>query len=279
MPELPEVETIAKSLSLSIRDQIITNCWTSNFKMRSQLTEIERHGLIKQKVYSVDRVGKYLVVELSDQFLIIHFGMSGRLLMAKNLEETNSLIESLKHIHLYLSFENLFVLFYDSRRFGGFFTLSKRVAKTTVAVACHLNLGLEPLSDKFDAYELFKMTRSVKRNIKTFLLDGKKICGIGNIYATEALFRAGIRPSSPCYKLSLSRCSQLVACLKFVLLAAICKGGSSLRDFSGLHGERGSFVDEHLVYGKTENCIVCCRGLLRKSIGQRTTTFCLGCQK
>ena len=88
MPELPEVETIAKSLSLSIRDQIITNCWTSNFKMRSQLTEIERHGLIKQKVYSVDRAGKYLVVELSDQFLIIHFGMSGRLLMAKNLEET-----------------------------------------------------------------------------------------------------------------------------------------------------------------------------------------------
>ena len=85
-------------------------------------------------------------------------------------------------------------------------------------------------------------------------MDGKKIAGIGNIYATEVLFRAGIPPTLPCFKLTVAKCSQLVACLKSVLLKAISKGGSSLRDFSGLSGERGSFVDEHLVYGKKENC-------------------------
>ena len=123
------------------------------------------------------------------------------------------------------------------------------------------------------------MTRGISRQIKIFLMDGKKIAGVGNIYAAEALFRAGIRPTLPCFKLSVAKCSQLVACLKSVLLKAISKGGSSLRDFSGLSGERGSFVDEHLVYGKKENCVICTADLRRMDIGQRTTTFCPRCQR
>ena len=110
-------------------------------------------------------------------------------------------------------------------------------------------------------------------------MDGKKIAGVGNIYAAEALFRAGIRPTLPCFKLSMAKCSQLVGCLKSVLSKAISKGGSSLRDFSGLLGERGSFVDEHLVYGKKENCVICNTDLQRINIGQRTTTFCPRCQR
>ena len=110
-------------------------------------------------------------------------------------------------------------------------------------------------------------------------MDGKKIAGVGNIYATEALFRAGVRPTLPCLGLSVAKCSQLVSCLKSVLLKAINKGGSSLRDFSGLLGERGSFVDEHLIYGKKETCVICNADLRRLNIGQRTTTFCPRCQR
>ena len=279
MPELPEVETLARDLAPTIKGQIITNCWTSDLKMRSQLTKIDRQQIPGKKVCDVSRVGKYLVIELVDRYLLIHFGMSGRLIFAKDQLEKQTILHSLRHIHLNLSFDNFFVLLYDPRRFGKVLTVSKTVAYTMESVANLLNLGLEPLSEQFNTSEFFKMTRGAKRNIKSFLMDGRKIAGVGNIYATEALFRAGIRPSLPCSKISAARCSQLVACLKLVLSTAIKKGGSSLRDFSGLKGERGAFVDEHLAYGKKKFCIVCKKELLRKVISQRTTSFCSRCQQ
>ena len=279
MPELPEVETIANNLALLIQAKIITNVWTSDLKMRSQLSEIDKQSLPGKRVHNVTRVGKFLVVELSDEYLLIHFGMSGRLIFAQSALEMRRTINSLNHIHLYLDFNDFFILYQDPRRFGSVRIVSKAGPKTTGQLSKFLGIGIEPLSEKFSAKELFYMTRGISRHIKIFLMDGSKIAGVGNIYAAEALFRAGIRPTLPCFKLSIAKCSQLVACLKSVLLKAISKGGSSLRDFSGLSGERGSFVDEHLVYGKKENCVICKADLQRIHISQRTTTFCPRCQR
>ena len=279
MPELPEVETIANSLAPLVQEKIITNVWTSDLKMRSQLSEIDKQSLPGKSVHNVTRVGKYLVIELLDEYLLIHFGMSGRLIVAQNTSEMRKATNSLNHIHLCLDFNDFFILYQDPRRFGSLRTVSKSGLKTTGQLSIFLGIGYEPLSEKFGTKELFYITRGISRHIKIFLMDGKKIAGLGNIYATEALFRAGIRPTLPCLELSIAKCSQLVACLKSVLLKAISKGGSSLRDFSGLSGERGSFVDEHLIYGKKENCMICKADLQRMIVGQRTTTFCPRCQR
>ena len=279
MPELPEVETVATNLAPLIQAKIITNVWTSDLKMRSQLSEIDKQSLSGKRVHNVTRVGKYLVIELLDKYLLIHFGMSGRLIVIQNATQTRRAAHSLNHIHLCLDFSDFFILYQDPRRFGSVRTVSKEGPKTTGQLSQLLGIGFEPLSEKFGTDELFYITRGVSRYIKIFLMDGRKIAGIGNIYASEALFRAGIRPTLPCLKLSIVQCSQLVSCLKSVLLKAISKGGSSLRDFSGLSGERGSFVDEHLIYGKKENCVICKADLRRMSIGQRNTTFCPRCQR
>ena len=279
MPELPEVETIANKLAPLIQSKIITNVWTSDLKMRSQLSEIDKQSLPGKKVHNVTRVGKYLVIELLDEYLLIHFGMSGKLIVAKNALEMRRATNSLNHIHLCLDFKNFVILYHDPRRFGSVRTVNKAGPKTTEQLSTFLGIGFEPLSEKFGTNELFYITRGISRHIKIFLMDGKKIAGIGNIYAAEALFRAGIRPTLPCLKLSIAKCSQLVSCLKSVLIKAISKGGSSLQDFSGLSGERGSFVDEHLIYGKKENCVICEADLRRMKIGQRTTTFCPRCQR
>ena len=279
MPELPEVETIANNLAPLIQAKIITNVWTSDLKMRSQLSENDKQFLPGKRVHNVTRVGKYLVIELLEKYLLIHFGMSGRLIVTQNALEMKQATYPLNHIHFCLDFGDFLILYQDPRRFGSVRIVSKAGPKTTGQLSKFLGIGFEPLSEKFGAKELFYMTRGISRHIKIFLMDGKKIAGVGNIYAAEALFRAGIRPTLPCFKLSIAKCSQLVACLKSVLLKAISKGGSSLRDFSGLSGERGSFVDEHLVYGKRENCVICNADLSRMNIGQRTTTFCPRCQR
>lgn len=278
MPELPEVETIANNLAPLIQARIITNVWTSDLKMRSQLSENDKQFLLGKRIHNVTRVGKYLVIELLEKYLLIHFGMSGRLIVTQNALEMKQETYPLNHIHFCLDFGDFLILYQDPRRFGSVRIVSKAGPKTTGQLSKFLGIGFEPLSEKFGAKELFYMTRGISRHIKIFLMDGKKIAGVGNIYAAEALFRAGIRPTLPCFKLSLAKCSQLVACLKSVLLKAISKGGSSLRDFSGLSGERGSFVDEHLVYGKKETCLICKADLRRMNIGQRTTTFCPRCQ-
>ena len=279
MPELPEVETIASNLAPLIQTKIISKVWTSDLKMRSQLSEIDKQFLPGKRVHNVTRVGKFLVIELLEKYLLVHFGMSGRLIVTHNSLEIKQATSALKHIHLCLDFGDFLLLYQDPRRFGSIRIVSKAGPKTTGQLSEFLGIGFEPLSEKFGAKELFYMTRGVSRHIKIFLMDGKKIAGVGNIYAAEALFRAGIRPTLPCFKLSIAKCSQLVACLKSVLLKAINKGGSSLRDFSGLSGERGSFVDEHLVYGKKENCVICKADLQRINISQRTTTFCPRCQR
>ena len=279
MPELPEVETIASNLAPLIQTKIISKVWTSDLKMRSQLSEIDKQFLPGKRVHNVTRVGKFLVIELLEKYLLVHFGMSGRLIVTHNSLEIKQATSALKHIHLCLDFGDFLLLYQDPRRFGSIRIVSKAGPKTTGQLSEFLGIGFEPLSEKFGAKELFYMTRGVSRHIKIFLMDGKKIAGVGNIYAAEALFRAGIRPTLPCFKLSMAKCSQLVGCLKSVLLKAISKGGSSLRDFSGLSGERGSFVDEHLVYGKKENCVICTADLRRINIGQRTTTFCPRCQR
>lgn len=279
MPELPEVETIANNLAPMVQARIITNVWTSDLKMRSQLSEFDKQALPGKRVHNVTRLGKYLVIELCDEYLLIHFGMSGRLIFAQSTLEMRRTINSLNHIHLCLDFNDFFILYQDPRRFGSVRTVSKVGPKTTGQLSTFLGIGLEPLSEKFGTKELFYITRGISRQVKIFLMDGKKIAGVGNIYATEALFRAGVRPTLPCLKLSIAKCSQLVSCLKSVLLKAISKGGSSLRDFYGLSGERGSFIDEHLIYGKKENCVICKADLRRMNIGQRTTTFCPRCQR
>ena len=144
MPELPEVETIASKLAPLIQEKIITNVRTSGLKLRSQLSEIDKQSLPGNKVLSVTRVGKYLVIELLDKYLLIHFGMSGRLIVAQNEIEMRKATNMLKHIHLCLNFSNFFILYQDPRRFGSIRIVNKAGPKPTKQLSTLFGVGFEP---------------------------------------------------------------------------------------------------------------------------------------
>jgi formamidopyrimidine-DNA glycosylase len=279
MPELPEVEVIKKSLNHRLKKQSITNVWTSKFRMRSQLTAQDKELVKGKMIEKVSRIGKFLVIQLSDSFLLLHFGMSGRLLIARNNEEIKK-IQSTKHVHFLLGLSSICIFLHDQRRFGGVRLVRKSEADSIVSLKKILNIGVDPLEDIFRPCDFFKKTARVKRNIKSYIMDGSKIAGVGNIYATESLFRAGVNPETPTNKLSLAAWSRIIGCIQFVLTIAIKQGGSTLRDFADPTGKRGDFTTNHLVYGKKNlTCIVCNACLDVKLINQRTTVFCKFCQK
>ena len=279
MPELPEVEVIKNSLNYRLNKQFITNVWTSKFRMRSQLTAQDQEFLKGKMIEQVSRIGKFLVIQLPDSFLLLHFGMSGRILIAETNEEIKK-IQSTKHVHFLLGLSSIHIFFRDHRRFGGIRLIKKSEADSIMSLKKILNIGIDPLEDLFRPCDFFKKTARVKRNIKSYIMDGSKIAGVGNIYATESLFRAGVNPETPTNKLSLAAWSRIIGCIQFVLTIAIKQGGSTLRDFADPTGKRGNFANNHLVYGKKNlNCIVCSAYLDAKLINQRTTVFCKFCQK
>lgn len=269
MPELPEVETSRRGIEPFLAGHTIVHAIVRNPRLRWPVSQ-EILALSDQPVISVQRRAKYLLVELKTGWIIIHLGMSGSLRMLR--EET----EPEKHDHVDLVMDTGYVLRYtDPRRFGAWLWSDDLAASNVLA-----HLGPEPLSDDFSADYLFEKSRSKKSPVKPWLMDNKVVVGVGNIYASESLFVAGISPDRPVNSLKKSEAALLVSTIKAVLLRSIEQGGTTLRDFLQSDGKPGYFAQELQVYGRAgEPCRACGTPIMSKKHAQRTTFYCPKCQR
>lgn len=270
MPELPEVETTRRGIEPYLKGLQITQVVIRHYGLRWPVPADLAQILTEQTVHHVQRRAKYLLLECDNGTLMIHLGMSGRLRVLDNADNIN------KHDHIDITFANGHVLRYtDPRRFGAFLWTQSNTASHPLIE----HLGPEPLSDGFNADYLYNKAKGRKSPIKTFIMNGEIVVGVGNIYANEALFMAGIHPAKSVGNVSKKQLEKLVVAIKQVLEKALLAGGTTLRDFRKSDGKPGYFAQELNVYGRAdEACPVC--GQLIQSIrqAQRATYFCPGCQ-
>ena len=270
MPELPEVETTRRGLEPHLTSWRIDNIIVRDRRLRWPIAD----GLEKQAtgsiIRNVSRRGKYLLIECARGWLILHLGMSGRLRVLPASTPPG------KHDHFDLVLSSgKMVRFTDPRRFGALLWTDEDPS----GHALLRNLAPEPLDSSFDASWLHACTRSRSISIKLALMNNEIVTGVGNIYANEALFRAGINPRTKAGRLSMQRCEKLVLAVKETLLDAIAAGGSSLRDFLGTDGSPGYFQQQYMVYARQgEPCRICDAPIRSVRLGQRTTFYCTRCQ-
>jgi len=271
MPELPEVETTLRGITPHLVDHQIVAVVIRNPKLRWPIPNNLDALLHGQVVRGLQRRAKYILITFDHGTLILHLGMSGslRILPVGTLPQ--------KHDHFDLVLEDGELLrLRDPRRFGAVLWHTGEVAQHPLLAA----LGPEPLQQDFDGEYLHRTTRTRSAVIKQVIMDSHLVVGVGNIYANEALFRAKIRPQLAAHKLSLPRCQKLAQCIKEVLLEAIEQGGSTLRDFVHSDGSSGYFQQSYFVYGRTgKPCRVCGTPIKQVRQGQRSTFYCLQCQK
>jgi formamidopyrimidine-DNA glycosylase len=274
MPELPEVETVARGLAGAICNATIERVIKRRKDLRVPFPMQLETRLEARAIVSVSRRAKYILMVLSDQQVIIaHLGMSGKFLVKQG--KVNA-FDTHDHLALYLS-NGVTMIFNDPRRFGVF------LLSNTKEVNHHpllKNLGPEPLSGVFDSAYLYAQLRTKKQPIKTAIMDQKLVVGVGNIYAAEALFQAGIKPTRRASSLTLKQCAVLVEEIRCVLRAAIASGGSTLRDYVRSSGDVGSFQHHFNVYGRKDLPCLHCKTPIKSLIqAGRSTFFCPSCQK
>lgn len=271
MPELPEVETTRRGLEPLLVGQRIRSVVVRNPRLRRPVPRRLPQLVAGATIRALARRGKYLLVDCGTGTLILHLGMSGRLWVVRDGAAPTP------HDHFDLVLDNETVVrLRDPRRFG----LVLWQAGNPFAHALLADIGPEPLSAGFDGAALHAATRNRSAAIKHVLMDSHVVAGLGNIYANEALFRAGIHPRTPAKKLSRERCAALAGKIRDTLELAIVAGGSSLRDYVRSDGLAGNFQSQFLVYDRAgEPCRRC--GTLIKGIrqGQRSTFYCPCCQR
>ncbi|HKO88535.1 MAG TPA: bifunctional DNA-formamidopyrimidine glycosylase/DNA-(apurinic or apyrimidinic site) lyase [Burkholderiales bacterium] len=268
MPELPEVEITRRGIAPHLLGREIAGVVIRQRQLRWPIPRNLNRILRGRQILSVDRRGKYLLLDCDGGSLILHLGMSGSLRVLNPLEEPGP------HDHFDLVMPEQAVRLRDPRRFGA--------VLWTNDVSRHpllIHLGVEPLSDAFNGEFLYAHTRGKRQAIKLALMDHRLVVGVGNIYANESLFRAGIRPQLPAHRLSRARCARLVECVRETLTEALAQGGSSLRDFIHSDGSSGYFQQNYFVYGREgEACRQCGKTIRRIVQGQRATLYCPQCQ-
>jgi len=271
MPELPEVETVCRGIAPHISGKTIQELILRTSKLRLPLDPQLCRTLPGQTLRNVSRRAKYLLLDTNQGGLLIHLGMSGvlRILPAGTTEN--------KHDHVDLIFtDGTCLRFTDPRRFGVFIYSADNLL-------CHPlleKLGPEPLDDSFQWEGLYALSRGKSQPIKTFIMDQKVVVGVGNIYANEALFRAGIHPLRAAGRIGRNRYQRLVSAIKEVLTAAISAGGTTINDFSDSDGRPGYFRQELQVYGRGSASCRRCGGTIRSCrVGQRSTFYCAFCQR
>jgi formamidopyrimidine-DNA glycosylase len=271
MPELPEVETTRRGLAPHLVNQRIRTAIVRNRSLRVPVPRALPKLVAGATVRSLDRRGKYLLIHCGHGTVIIHLGMSGRLWLVDAGAELDP------HDHFDLVLENgRAVRLRDPRRFG----LVLWQTGDPLAHPLLANIGPEPLSDAFSGKWLYDATRNRSCAVKLALMDSHVVAGIGNIYASEALFRAKINPRLAARRIGLARYEVLAEKIRETLEAAIRAGGSTLRDFVGGDGRAGYFQDEHLVYGRAgEPCRTCGTSVKELRQGQRSTFYCPSCQR
>lgn len=271
MPELPEVETSVRGISPYLVGQKIKQIKIRQAKLRWQVSpELSQMG--GATISHITRRAKYLIVQTDKGDILIHLGMSGSL----GILSENDYREATKHDHIDLITENGTILRYnDPRKFGAWLWAKN-------ADECELiqRLGLEPLSDTFNADYLYKQSRNKTVAVKNFIMNNAIVVGVGNIYASESLFMAGIHPELAAQNLKPKQCERLVNVIKSVLNKAILQGGTTLKDFIQPDGKPGYFAQVLQVYGrKGETCNDCGSIIEAKIIGQRNSFFCPKCQR
>ena len=286
MPELPEVEIVRHSLDKNIKEKKVKKVIVRNRNLRIKLSSSFKKNLENKKISKVTRFSKYIILHLpKDEFCIIHLGMSGTIHLIKNKNKNNLTNLSFynlpllpkKHNHIEIIFDKFRIVYNDPRRFGFFQTI-----KSTINLEKRFShLGPEPFDKKFNLDYFKNFVRGKNRNIKDLLIDQKFVSGIGNIYASEILFLSKINPSKKIRLLKKKECTKIILDSKKVLIKAIKKGGSSIRDFKNTEGTKGSFQDNFNVYNRVG--LHCkrtgCEGIIvKKIIANRSTFFCNICQ-
>ena len=269
MPELPEVEVTRQGIAPHLVGRKIAAVAVRESRLRWPIPQAV-HALAGRTVRSVTRRGKYLLLDCGDGHLIVHLGMSGslRLVAAATPAE--------KHDHFDLRIGGKLLRLRDPRRFGA-------VLWTTEPPGEHpliRHLGIEPLSRDLDGPRLHALARGRRTAIKQFLMDGRHVVGVGNIYASESLFLASINPRMRASRLSAESSARLSRAVKTILRGAIRAGGSSIRDFVGSDGAPGYFQRRAWVYDREGQACRRCGALVRRMVqGQRATYYCPGCQR
>ena len=269
MPELPEVETTRRGIAPHLQGQTIDGVRIRQPRLRWPVPDLAAL-LGGHRVLRVERRAKYLLLRFSHGTLIIHLGMSGILRIAPAASPPRL------HDHVDLLFGERCLRLHDPRRFGAMLWAAGDDPSQHPRLA---DLGPEPLSEAFDGAFLQRAARGRRAPIKALLMDGRVVVGVGNIYATEALFHAGIHPARASGRVSRARLDQLAGAVKAVLRHAIERGGTTLRDFVNESGEPGYFAQELFVYGRAgQPCRRCGNVIRTRQIGQRASAYCPHCQ-
>ncbi len=269
MPELPEVETTRRGIAPELSGHTVSGVVVRNGRLRQPVPPELAELLTGLTLDTVERRAKYLLFRFPTGSLLVHLGMSG------NLRIVPAALAPEKHDHLDIVFCPRALRLRDPRRFGLALWQSGEAPHPLIA-----GLGVEPLGDRFDGAWLHAATRGRKTPVKLFIMDGSQLVGVGNIYASESLFRAGIDPTTPVGELGPKRCARLVTCIRETLQDALAAGGSTLRDFVGSSGMPGYFQQQYFVYGRDgEPCRKCATPIRKRIMGQRATFYCSRCQR
>lgn len=265
MPELPEVQCVVNSLA-SVKGKKVKNVNIFNHKLREPVQENLSQLLKDKTIIDVIRRGKFIIFKLDNGDIVSHLGMTGKFLIHSDVKEE-------KHARVQMEFTDGTDLIYSDIRKFGFLTYEK----TAIANKYIKNLGVEPLTENFTGDFLYNITRSLKKNVKQFLLDQSYIVGLGNIYVIELMYICKINPMNTVNQLTRGECEQLVDEIKLILEKSIKAGGSSISDYRDAFDKEGSFQDNFFVYGKDTDPL----GHKVERIKQngRGTYYCPICQK
>lgn len=270
MPELPEVETTRRGLAPHVAGRRVQELIVRQPHLRWPIPA-SAEGITGQTVSALERRGKWLLFRTRPGTLLLHLGMSGSLRVLATAPSPKA------HDHVDLVLDSgALVRFTDPRRFGAILWQPGNPLTHPMLA----RLGPEPLSDDFTGDYLWRRSRKRRTPVKNFIMDGSIVVGVGNIYAAEALFAAGIHPLRGAGRVSRERYGILASCIREVLQRAILAGGTTLRDFTVADGSPGYFAQELQVYGRDGQACRICGGLLKhRTIGQRSTVYCPVCQR
>lgn len=270
MPELPEVEITRRGLAAHLPGRLVSAIVVRETRLRQPVPADFAARLTGDTLARIDRRGKYLLLRFAGGTVLAHLGMSGNL----RLLPADSPVR--KHDHIDIVFGDVTMRFSDPRRFGLMLWLDGDGAAHPLLAS----LGVEPLGDGFTPEWLHRVTRGRRCAIKFLLMDSHAVVGVGNIYASESLFRAGIRPRTAARRLTRAQCARLVPAVRQTLADALAAGGSTLRDFFSAEGKPGYFQQQYFVYDRAgAPCRVCGSPIRSLRLGQRSTYYCPICQK
>ena len=271
MPELPEVETLRRGLLPLVANKVLRRIKFFRKDLRFPIPQkLLKDELLNTKINDITRRGKYLLLHTDTGAMIWHLGMSGRVIRQTSMRAVE------KHTHAIFAFDQeTYLHFVDPRRFGCILWAPKNEGHRLIN-----NLGLEPLSEETTAENLKLLARNCSVPIKSFLMDARRLVGVGNIYASETLFAARVSPEKKAGKITLPIWKNILAELRRILESSISAGGTTLNDFFSTEGEPGYYSVKLAVYGKEgQPCPRCGKPISRATRSGRSTFFCRACQK